>query len=83
VQPGRTADHSPSSSAAVMEELNYISTHLLGHTGPVTGPLYLFFFKYFNLLTTELKVHSCNGIIYCLSRSAEGLYCNTAGMTPL
>jgi len=28
-----------------MEEYSYTSTHPLGHTGPVTGSLYLFFFK--------------------------------------
>ena len=39
---GRAADHSPPSSAAVMEEYSYTSTHPLGHTGPVTGSLYLF-----------------------------------------
>ena len=38
---GRAADHSPPSSAAVMEEYSYTSTHPLGHTGPVTGSLYL------------------------------------------
>jgi len=37
--PGRAADHLPPSSAAVMEEQNYTSTHPLGHTGPVTGSL--------------------------------------------
>jgi len=37
VRPGRAADHSPPSSAAVMEEWRYNSTHPLGHTGPVTG----------------------------------------------
>ena len=31
----------PSSSAAVMEELSYTSTHPLGHTGSVTIKLYL------------------------------------------
>ena len=36
----RVADHSPPSSAAVMEEYSYTSTHPLGHTGPVTGSLY-------------------------------------------
>ena len=41
VRPGRAADHSPPSSAAVMEQYSYISTHPLGHTGPVTGSLYL------------------------------------------
>ena len=38
---GRAADHSPHSSAAVMEEESYTSTHPLDHTGPVTGSLYL------------------------------------------
>jgi hypothetical protein len=38
---GLAADHSPPSSAAVMEEYSYIYTHPLGHTGPVTGSLYL------------------------------------------
>jgi hypothetical protein len=37
----RDADHSPPSSAEVMEEWSYTSTHPLGHTGPVTGLLYL------------------------------------------
>ena len=36
MRPGHAADHSPSSSAAVM-----------GHTGPVTGSLYLFMGTYF------------------------------------
>jgi len=42
VRLGRAADHSPPSSAAIMEEYSYTSTHPLGHTGPVTGSLYLF-----------------------------------------
>jgi hypothetical protein len=42
VRPGRAADHSPPSSAEVMEEYSYTSTHPLGHTGPVTGLLYLY-----------------------------------------
>ena len=41
MRPGRAADHLPPSSAAVMEEYSYTSTHPLGHTGPVTGSLYL------------------------------------------
>jgi hypothetical protein len=41
VRPGCAADHSPSSSAAVMEQYSYTSTHPVGHTGPVTGSLYL------------------------------------------
>ena len=39
VRAERAADHLPPSSAAVMEEYNYTSTHPLGHTGPVTGSL--------------------------------------------
>ena len=39
---GCAADHSPPSSAAVMEEWSYTSTHPLGHTGPVMGSLYLY-----------------------------------------
>ena len=46
MRPGRAADHSPSSSAAIMEEQSYTSTHPLGHTGPVTGSLYLFNLHY-------------------------------------
>ena len=41
MRPGRAADHSPPSSATVMEEYRYISEHPLGVTGPVTGTLYL------------------------------------------
>jgi hypothetical protein len=40
VRPGRAADHSPPSSAAVKEEYSYTSTHPLDYTGPVTGSLY-------------------------------------------
>ena len=40
-RPGRAADHSPPSCTAGMEEWSYTSTHPLGHTGPVTGSLYL------------------------------------------
>jgi len=39
VQPGRAADHSPPSSAAVMEKYSYNATHRLGHTGAVMGSL--------------------------------------------
>ena len=37
MRPGSAADHSPPSSAAVMEDYNYTCTQSLGHTGPVTG----------------------------------------------
>ena len=37
MRPGPAADHSPPSSAAVMEEQSYTSTHPLGLTGPVIG----------------------------------------------
>ena len=43
VQQMRAADHSHTSSAAGIEEYSHTSTHPLGHTGPVTGSLYLFY----------------------------------------
>jgi len=46
VRPGRAADHSPPSNAAVMEEYSYTSTHPLGHTGPVRGSLYIYIYIY-------------------------------------
>jgi len=50
MRPGHAADHSPPSSAAVMEEYSYTSTHPLGHTGPVTGKLYLYVCLYYMCL---------------------------------
>jgi len=47
VRPGRGADHSPFSSVAVIKEYRCTSTQPLGHTGPVTGSLYL------SLITTN------------------------------
>jgi len=44
VRPGCAVDRSPPSSAAVMEELSYTSTHPLGHTGPAMGTIYLYLF---------------------------------------
>jgi len=41
VRPGLAADHSQLSSAAVMKEYSYNSTHPVGHTGPVTGSFYI------------------------------------------
>jgi len=49
VRPGRAADHSPTFSAAVMKEYSYTSTHPLGHTGPVTGSLYLIYIFIYRL----------------------------------
>ena len=37
-----------------MEEYSYTSTHPLGHTGPVTGKLYLYLYK-INLNQTFLQ----------------------------
>ena len=55
MRPGRAADHSPPSSAAVMEEWSCNSTHPLGHTGLVTESLYLYFFNV-HLTTLHLSV---------------------------
>ena len=44
VRPERAADHSPPSSAVVMEEESYTSTHPLGHNRACNGntlPFYL------------------------------------------
>ena len=43
VRPGRAADHSPPSNAAIMEEQSYTSTRPLGLSRSVMGLLYLFF----------------------------------------
>ena len=53
VRLGRAADHSPPSRAAVMEQQSYTSTRPLGHTGPVTGSLYIFIY-----LSIYLSTHS-------------------------
>jgi hypothetical protein len=48
VRPGRDADHSAPSSAAVMEEYSYTSTHPLGHNPAGNGntlPLPLLFIE--------------------------------------
>jgi len=57
VWPGRAADHSPPSSAAVMEEKSYTSTHLLGHTRPVTGSLYRYLYICMSLCGNFMKCH--------------------------
>ena len=60
VRPGRAADHSPPSSAAVMEQYSYTCTHPLGHTGPVTGSLYLSISKYISRYVVNMH----NTLIY-------------------
>ena len=56
MRPGRAVDHSPPSSAAVMEEYSYTSTHPLGHTGPVTGSLYLYHFTSLKYLVIQRRI---------------------------
>ena len=56
MRPGRAADHSPPSSAAVMEEYSYTSTHPLGHTVHVTGSLYLFHYSMMYCNTIVLTI---------------------------
>ena len=58
MRPGRAADHSPPSSAAVMEEYSYTSTQALGHTGPVTGSLYLFTFLILTAFTIRYRFYT-------------------------
>ena len=68
LRPGRDADHSPPSSAAVMEEWSYTSTHPLGHTGPVKRSLYLYMYIAFAGLDNKLyKMHGTYiNILYVL-----------------
>ena len=61
VRPGRAADHSPPSSAAVMEEKSYNSTAPLGHTGFVTGSLYLLYSPL--LYVTSSRTINCPGLL--------------------
>jgi len=56
---GRAADHSPPSSAEVLEDKSYTSTPLWATTGPVTGLLYLYLLTIYTTL--------CTHIVYCLS----------------
>ena len=44
MRPGRIVDHSPSSSAEVLEEKSYTSTPLWAAIGTVTGLLYLLYY---------------------------------------
>ena len=46
MRPGRAADHSPPSSAEVLQEWSYTSTPLWATTGPVTGLLYLYLYSH-------------------------------------
>ena len=79
VRPQRAADHSPPSSAAVTEEYSYTSTQSLGHTGTVTGSLYLYLYylclRKFKILSYSLHsftffgsifCHCINGCVFCL-----------------
>ena len=65
MRPGRAADHSPPSSAAVMEQYSYTPTHPLRHTGPVTGTLYLYL--YFYLSTFRSMCAALNVAVFCSS----------------
>ena len=66
---GRAADHSPPSSAAVMEEYSYTSSHPLGHTGPVTGslyllPLYIYIMQVYNCMCDDVSNGSLTLILF-------------------
>ena len=85
VRPGRVADHIPRSSAAVMEEQSYTSTHPLGHTGPVTVVLYLLLYQLFTTGTPHLKVAmylECLDQRFpsCAPRSPKGSACTSQGL---
>jgi len=57
MRPGRAADHSPPSSAAVMVEYSYSSTHRLGHTGPYNGITLPFFYRTSGLYCYARALH--------------------------
>ena len=78
VRPGRAADHSPTSSAAVMEEYSYTSTHPLGHTGPVTGSLYLYLYLYMINILIILREELNFQILHEIQGS-QHKYCATPG----
>ena len=65
MRPGRAADHSPPFSAAVMKEWIYTSTHPLGHTGPVTGSLYLYLYIYIYTYTYVCVFCVCVFVCVC------------------
>ena len=69
MRPVSAADHSPPSSAEVMEEYSYTSTHPLGHTGPVTGSLSLYLYTYCDS-TERFDGWSC-GILILMSEKAR------------
>ena len=53
VRLGRAAGHSPHSSAAVMEEQSYISTHPLGHNRTCNGNTLLYLTLLFNSMAIK------------------------------
>jgi len=75
VRPGRASDHSPPSTAAVMEEQGYTSTHPLDHTGPLTVTLYLlpFYLMNIGLISFEKKYKTCKDVTNCF----HTLYCRS------
>jgi len=46
-----------------MEEKSYSSTHPLGHTGPVTGSLYLYLYLYLLLMVVEWTTETSYKVI--------------------
>jgi len=53
-----------------MEEYTYTSTHLLGHTGPVTGKLYLYLYTLYCTVVHNISFLSTSASYNC------GLYTN-------
>jgi hypothetical protein len=75
VRPGRAADHSPPSSAEVLEEWSYTSTPVWAKTGCVTG-LHYFTLLYFNFtftlyLTPLLLLHLLSVCFNFVSRDSS------------
>ena len=79
VRPGSAADHSPPSSAAVMEEYSYTSTHPLGNTGPVTGKVYLFFYE--NLILRRQNISLIMSVVVQITTYSCHKQCTSNSFT--
>ena len=73
VLPGRAAEHSHPSNAAVMEEKSYTSTHPLDHAETVIGKLYLFFW---NLRTIFVRLEGFSCLVSVFMSFRHQLYVN-------
>ena len=75
MRPGRAADHSPPSIAAVMEQYSYTSNHPLGHIGPVTGKFYLYIYICMpTLLPDDVLIEKKHAVEICTNQAEELIF---------